>query len=174
MTTRLAKWLGGTVAVGAVVMALSGCAPVEHTYAANGRCLHFQLSVTAEVHPGSTTGSPSWDLAFTNTSPVACVFGGVPTVRFRGSTASIGAGTVSRAESDDMAVQVGAGDTAYAHIELSRPAGGCAAVRVGSIAVVAPHVAGGGWVLTPPARFNGCAGSVTVASVGNVTSHRSK
>jgi hypothetical protein len=170
--TRRAILLGATAALG-LVLATTGCS-AQHTYDPNGRCLGWQLSVGAEVHPTSTTAAPSWDLTFTNTSDVACVFGGVPTVRFDGPTTGSTAGVVKGAVSQEWAVQLSPGDVAYANVALqSTPPAGCTPSQVHSVRVVAPHVAGGRYTAKPPARFMGCSGDVVVAHVGQVTAKRS-
>lgn len=163
------------VAVLALGMAslLAGCAPVQRTYDPNGRCLHFQLTVMAVVHPGSTASDPSWDLEYTNTSPVACVFGGVPKVAFRGASAATSAGIVQLAISQEKAVELADGDVGYTNIRLLPPTGACKKIPVRTIAVTAPHVAGGGYVVTAPKGFSGCAGTI-VAQVGQTTAHRAK
>jgi hypothetical protein len=162
------------VFVGATVLAVTAaCAPVQHTYAADGRCLHFQLGVSLKVHPSAEPKGQAWDIAFTNTSPVACVFGGVPTVAFRAASGAGAAGIVQRAVSEERAVPLGAGETAYATISLEPPATAtCEPVRVASVRIVAPHVKGGGWTVATPAKFLGCSRSVVVARVGQVTAHR--
>jgi Protein of unknown function (DUF4232) len=162
------------VAAAAVVLGTAGCTP-QHDVDPNGRCLSWQLAVKADVHPSSTSTSPSWDLTFTNTSTSACVFGGVPSVRFRGATSKISAGVVQRAVSEEWAIQLATGDTAYANIALdpASPAA-CTPVQVHTLAVVAPHVAGGGFVVKVPAKFMGCSGTQKVAHVGQVTAKRSK
>jgi Protein of unknown function (DUF4232) len=164
----------GALAALSVVLTTAGCAP-QPEVDPNGRCLHWQMAVTAEVHPTSTSSTPSWDLTFTDTSAAACVFGGVPTVRLLGATSKTTAGLVKRAASEEWAVQLAPGDVAYANVTLDPPASAsCTPVRVRTLAIVAPHVAGGGFTVKAPARYMGCAGAVTVAHVGQVTAKRSK
>ncbi len=156
-----------------VALATSGCS-AQHTYDPNGRCLGWQLAVAAHVHPTSTTAAPSWDLTFTNTSDVACVFGGVPTVRFDGAGADSSAGMVKGAVSQEWAVQLSPGDVAYANVALVATApAGCTPTLVQSLRVVAPHVAGGRYDAKAPAKFMGCTGDTIVAHVGQVTAKRS-
>jgi hypothetical protein len=165
--------LGAAAALG-VALAVSGCAP-EQAYDPNGRCLGWQLAVGAQVHPGSTSTSPSWDLTFTNTSGAACVFGGVPAVGFDGKTTATPAGDVTGAVSQEWAVQLSPGDVAYANIALDpRASSSCTPTLVRSLHVTAPHVAGGKYTTKAPAKFTGCAGTVVVAHVGQVTAKRSK
>ena len=172
MTIRAAAL--GSVALLAIALTTSGCTP-QHDVDPNGRCLAWQLAVTAEVHPSSTPATPSWDLTFTNTSTSACVFGGVPQVRFLGANAKSGAGVVDGQVSQEWAVQLAPGDVAYANIALDPTASAsCTPAMVRSLAVTAPHVAGGGFVATAPATFRGCAGTHAVALVGQVTAKRSK
>lgn len=173
MTTR--ALVACTAIAVAVIATTAGCAPVDHTYAKNGRCLHFQIAVAAEVHPGPTSSSPSWDLTFTNTSPVPCVFGGVPSVHFWARASTSSAGSVQRAVSEELVVQLGSGGVAYANVALDPAAArGCTPRLARSLTVVAPHVAGGGWIVKAPATFIGCAGESVVAHVGQVTAHRAK
>jgi hypothetical protein len=170
MTLRAAAL--GSVALLAIALATSGCTP-QHDVDPNGRCLTWQLAVAADVHPSSTPAKPSWDLTFTNTSTSACVFGGVPRVRFLGVNAKSDAGVVDGQVSQEWAVQLAPGDGAYANIALDPTASAsCTPAVVHSLTVTAPHVAGGGFVVKPPARFLGCAGKHTVALVGQVTAKR--
>jgi hypothetical protein len=170
--TRRTILLCAAAALG-VALATTGCAP-QPQYDPNGRCLGWQLAVAAQVHPYSTTASPSWDLTFTNTSPAACVFGGVPGVRFGGSSSSSPAGDVKGAVSQEWAIQLAPGDVAYANIALDPQApAGCTPTVVRTVRVSAPHVAGGTYTTKAPARFTGCAGTAVVATVGQVTAKRS-
>jgi hypothetical protein len=165
----------GVVAALAVVLTTAGCTP-QQDVDPNGRCLHWQMAVTAEVHPTASGTAPSWDLTFTDTSTAACVFGGVPTVRLLGATAKNAAGLVTRAASEEWAIQLAPGDVAYANMTLDPSAStSCTAkVRVRTLAVGAPHVAGGGFTVKAPAEFTGCAGKVAVAHVGQVTAKRAR
>jgi Protein of unknown function (DUF4232) len=170
---RRAFTLGAVAALG-VALVTSGCAP-QQAYDPNGRCLGWQLAVAATVHPSSTTAKPSWDLTFKNTSGAACVFGGVPGVRFDGKTPATPAGDVEGAVSQEWAVQLSPGDVAYANVLLDPAASAaCTATPVRTLHVVAPHVAGGKYTVKAPAAFTGCAGTAVVAHVGQVTAKRAK
>jgi Protein of unknown function (DUF4232) len=174
MTARRAPLLGAGLMF-LVVAATSGCTPQQRDTDPNGRCLGWQLAVTAEVHPTSTSVTPSWDLEFKDTSKTACVFGGVPDVRTFGASTKISAGVITSAESEEWAVQLAPNDVAYANVALAHPVPtGCSPITVRKLAVVAPHVAGGKYVVKAPAAFSGCAGSTVVGRVGQVTAKRSK
>ncbi len=172
MTIRGAA-LGSIAALG-VLLTTVGCTP-QHDLDPNGRCLKWQMAVTAEVHPSSTAAKPSWDLTFKDTSTAACVFGGVPTVRLLGSNSKQVAGKVGGAVSQEWAIQLAPGDVAYANIALDPTAStSCTPAVVRSLKVTAPHVAGGGFIVKAPAKFVGCAGTQRVALVGQVTAKRSR
>lgn len=164
----------GAASALAVALCVSGCAP-QPSYDPNGRCLGWQLAVAAQVHPSSTSATPSWDLTFTNTSGAACVFGGVPGVTFQGKTSAVPAGDVKGAVSQEWAIQLAPGDVAYANIALDpKASAACTPALVHILRVTAPHVAGGNYSTKAPAAFTGCASSAVVARVGQVTAKRSK
>jgi hypothetical protein len=172
MTLR-AGAVGCVVALG-VLLTTAGCTP-QHAVDPNGRCLTWQMAVSAEVHPSSTVGKPAWDVTFTDTDTSPCVFGGVPSVRFLGSDAKTIAGIVSGQPSEEQAVPLGRGDTAYATIALDPTASAsCTPIVVHWLRITAPHVAGGTFLVKAPARFVGCASAAAVASVGQVTAKRGK
>ena len=172
MTIR-ATALGSIAALG-VLLTTVGCTP-QQDLDPDGRCLKWQMAVTAEVNPSSTTAKPSWDLTFQDTSKAACVFGGVPVVRLLGTNSKQGVGVVARAVSEEWAVQLAPGDVAYARIALDPIAStSCTPAAVRSLRVTAPHVAGGSFLVKVPAKFVGCAGTQKVALVGQVTAKRSK
>ena len=172
MTIRAAA-LGSIAALG-VLLATVGCTP-QQDLDPDGRCLKWQMAVTAQVHPSSSATKPSWDLTFQDTSKAACVFGGVPVVRLLGTNSKQRVGVVGRAASNEWAVQLAPGDIAYANIALDPIASAsCTPAVVRSLKVTAPHVAGGSFVVKVPAKFASCAGTQRVALVGQVTAKRSK
>ena len=172
MTIR-ATVLGSIAALG-VLLTTVGCT-AQHDLDPDGRCLKWQMSVTAQVHPSSTAAKPSWDLTFKDTSKAACVFGGVPTVRLLGTKPKQDAGVVGGEVSQELAVQLAPGDVAYAHMALDPIASAsCTPAVVRSLQVTAPHVAGGSFIVKVPAKFVSCTGKQRVALVGQVTAKRSK
>jgi Protein of unknown function (DUF4232) len=173
MTARRTLFLGANLML--VVALTSGCAAQQQPLDPNGRCLGWQLAVSAHVHPSATSAAPSWDLTFTDTSTSPCVFGGVPGVRPLGAGTKSPAGVITGAVSQEWAIQLASGDVAYANVALAHPVpAGCAPVKIRSLAVSAPHVAGGKYVVKAPAGFTGCAGATVVGTVGQVTAKRSK
>ena len=151
---------------------LAACTP-DPELDPTGRCVGFQLKTAVRVHPSSTPTNPSWDITFTNTNASACVFGGVPTIRFLARGGNHTVGTAERADSDAIAVPLSKGDVAYAHLTLStKVPAGCTPTTVGSLSIIAPHVAGGGYLVKAPAAVKGCAKSVVIAHVGRVTARR--
>jgi hypothetical protein len=164
----------GSIAALGVILTTAGCAP-QHTVDPNGRCLTWQMAVSAEVHPSSTATKPAWDLVFADTDTSPCVFGGVPSVRFLGSDAKTRAGVVTGQPSEERAVPLGPGDAAYATITLDPTASAsCTPIVVRWLRITAPHVAGGTFLVKAPARFVGCASTATIASVGQVAAKLGK